>query len=386
MPASVTPLRPHRDQPEPAADRSERSRSRRGFGNIRKLPSTRYQASYLGPDGKRHPAPTTFESKLDAGAWLSMRQAEITAHRWKPPLPSGTKLTVAEYAERWMASRELKPRTRADYRALLTNKILPTLGGQPLGAVTPTAVRAWYSNLDPAKPTIRAHAYGLLRTIYSTAVTDEYVATNPCRISGAGSVKRKKAIRPASLDELTTLVAAAPEKYQVLLLLAAWCALRFGELTELRRGDVDLAAQVIRVRRGVTWVDGEPVVGTPKSHAGSRDVSIPPHLVPVLRAHLEVHAQPGKGGLLFPNGSGGHLRYSTLTKVFYKARSAAGREDLRLHELRHTGAVLAALAGSTLAELMERLGHTSPNMALRYQHVAEGRSATIAAKMSAMVI
>ncbi len=65
-----------------------------------------------------------------------------------------------------------------------------------------------------------------------------------------------------------------------------------------------------------------------------------------------------------------------------KARIAAGRPDLRVHDLRHTGAVLAAQSGATLAELMARIGHSTPQAAMRYQHAAQGRDAVIAARMS----
>jgi len=55
------------------------------------------------------------------------------------------------------------------------------------------------------------------------------------------------------------------------------------------------------------------------------------------------------------------------------------------HDLRHTGAVLAASTGATLAELMARLGHSTPAAALRYQHAAAGRDAEIARALSALV-
>ena len=97
----------------------------------------------------------------------------------------------------------------------------------------------------------------------------------------------------------------------------------------------------------------------PKSDAGRRDVTIPPHLLPAVTDHLKRHAQVGAQGLLFPAGHGGHLVPSTLYRVFYPAREAAGRPDLRFHDLRHTGADLAAATGATLAELMARLGHST---------------------------
>ena len=175
-----------------------------------------------------------------------------------------------------------------------------------------------------------------------------------------------------------------PERHRTMTLIAAWCGLRFGELAELRRRDVDLTAGVLRIRRGVVRAAGEVIVGTPKSAAGIRDVAIPPHLIPAVEAHLAEHAAPGRDGLLFPAANGGHLAPSTLYRSFYAARSEAGRADLRWHDLRHTGAVLAASTGATLAELMARLGHSTVGAALRYQHAAEGRDHAIARALSAL--
>ena len=76
---------------------------------------------------------------------------------------------------------------------------------------------------------------------------------------------------------------------------------------------------------------------------------------------------------------------STLYRWFYPARDAAGRGDLRWHDLRHTGATLAALAGATLPELMNRLGHSTVNAAMRYQHAVKGRDQAIAEALSRMV-
>ena len=189
-------------------------------------------------------------------------------------------------------------------------------------------------------------------------------------------------IEPASLPELETLTKAMPEQYRVMVLLAAWCGLRFGELTELRRKDVAPA------RRD----PGPPGRGARerrehRRHAevgrGTRDVNIPPHLLPAVKAHLADNITGGRDGLLFPAADGvSHLAPSTLYKIFYPAREAAGRPDLRCHDLRHTGAVLAASTGATLAELMARLGHSTAGAAMRYQHAAQDRDKVIAEALS----
>jgi integrase len=359
---------------------------------IRHLPSKRYQARLLAPDGRRHT--NTFQTVKDAEAWLHAQFADISSGKWKVSAPT-TNVTFADFTERWLATRKVKGRALADrtvsgYRDLLTRFILPTFGPLPLGSITREQVERWYDRTAVDTPTYRAKAYSLLRTILAGAVADEHLAMNPARIRGAGQVDRRHRVRPATLAELDDLTAAMPPRYRLLVQLAAFCALRFGELTELRRADVDTRTEVgggvLRVRRAVVMVDGQFVVKTPKSNAGVRDVAIPPHLMPMVRAHLLEHTAPGPDGLLFPSRSdpAEHLRQSSLARVFYPAREAVGRKDLRFHDLRHTGAVLAAQTGATLAELMGRLGHSTSQAAMRYQHVAADRDALIAARLSEM--
>lgn len=360
---------------------------KRGFGSIRKLPSGAFQARYTGPDGAVHKAAHTFQTKGDADAWLAGQRTDISRDAWKAPsltVRDDAVLTFGGYALRWLEGRELKPRTRDHYRSLIDSRLIPAFGERPLDAITGAEVRAWHSKLDPKHKTIRAHAYALLRTIYGTAVSDELVPVNPCRIKGAGSSRRQRIIRAATLPELEAVTANMPERLRPMVLLAAWCALRFGELAELRRGDVDLKHGLLRIRRGVTRVGTDVIVGTPKSEAGIRDVAIPPHLLPMLKAHLAAHVEPGRDALLFPAADGRNIAPSTLYGHWYPARTAAGRPDLRFHDLRHTGAVLAASTGATLAELMARLGHSTPAAAMKYQHAAADRDRVIADALSAL--
>ena len=367
-------------------------RNHRGFGHLRKLPSKRWQASYVGPDLARHTGPTTFTTKIDAEAWLATQQAAIAADTWSLrslPRPAAQAApddpaTFGAYAESWLAQRPLKPRTAHHYRQLLDRSILPTFGAGTLDAVTPAAVRAWYARLPASTPTLRAHTYALLRTIMVSAVAEDFIVTNPCRIRGAGQSKRAGKTEPATAAEVVALADAMPEKYRAMILLTAWCGLRFGEVTALRGRDVDLGRGVVKVRFGVVHINGQaPIVGTPKSDAGVRDVAVPPHLLPMLRRHVE-RQHVGRDDLLFPGARDRtqHLTSTALYSVFHPARDSIGRPDLRFHDLRHTGAVLAASTGATLAELMARLGHSTPGAAMRYQHAAKGRDGEIAAALS----
>jgi integrase len=364
------------------------AQGKRPFGNIRRLPSRRYQVRYTGPDGSYITAPKTFAARIDAEAWLADRRREIDAKTWNPnaatkPAP----LTFGAYAARWLSDRQvagrpIKQRTREHYTALLDDHLLPTFGNRQLTAVQPKDVRSWHESTLVDRPTMRSHAYSLLRTIMASAVNDELIDANPARIVGAGRAKRVHKIRPASVEELAVLTEAMPERLRLMVTLASWCALRFGEAVELRRGDIDLSQEVIRIRRAAVRTKGIYTITTPKSDAGIRDVDIPPHIIPTIEAHLAKHVGKGRDALIFPADNGGHLQPSTLYRHWYKARHAAGRDDLRWHNLRHSGAVLAATTGATLAELMARLGHSTPQAAMRYQHAAQGRGREIAALLS----
>jgi integrase len=384
-----------------SASTTTKRRTRRGFGAIRQLKSGRYQASYVGPDLHRYPAPSTFGARVDAEGWLSeeRRRIEREGDNWKPPTaakPAAAVRTVSTYGASWIETRlnshgePLAPRTKSHYRWLLKTYIASTTIDLPLTAVTPAVVRTWHAGLTTAATpkksgrTAKAHAYSLLKAIMQTAVEDdELIAANPCRIKGAGKTQRDVEVRPATLDELVVLTEAMPPRLRLLIQLSAWCALRFGEVTELRRRDVDLKKGVLRITRGVVRVDGEIVVGDPKSTAGKRPVAIPPHLLPMIKAHLRDHAQIGPDGLLFwAPKSGRQLPHSSLLYRFNLAKEAAGRPDLTPHALRHTGAVLAAQGGATIKELMSRLGHATPAMAIAYQHASEERDLILARKLS----
>jgi len=355
-------------------------------GRVRQLPSGRWQARFLGPDGVVRPAPETFDTKLDAGAWIRGQAADAKSGAWQAPEPGPHKRqTFRDYALAWIEGRDIRPRTRSDYRKALDDLIFPTFGDVPLDRIKPASVRVWFESLDPSKPTTRARAYQTFHAIMNTAYRDDLIVANPCRVEGGGNTRRKRDIRPATLKQIAMIAEEMPDRYRFMVYLAAFCALRYGELTGLTRADLDIEAATVSVRRSITRVGGRFVVNEPKTAAGWRTVAIPEVILTDAQAHLDRFVGGAIDALLFPARHGGFMAPSSLNRVYYPAREAAGRTDLRFHDLRHTAATLAAINGATIADLMKRLGHASPQAAMIYQHAAQDRDAMIAAGLSDMV-
>lgn len=185
----------------------------RRFGNVRKLPSDRYQASYLGPDGERRYLPTTYERKGDAETALSIVEAQMVMGDWTDP--ECGKVPLGEYAAAWIKERPgLRPKTIELYMWLLSRCILPTLGGVDVGKITPQIVRSWRAGLLASGVSVSttAKAYRLLRAVLMTAVDDKMLARNPCRIKGADNehTPERPVLTATEVFDLANLVGRHP--------------------------------------------------------------------------------------------------------------------------------------------------------------------------------
>jgi integrase len=411
----------------------------RRFGSIRRRESGRYQIRYPGPDGQMRPGADTYGRKSDAERALVLIEAQIASGEWTDP--DRGKVKLGDYAAVWIAQRpKLRPRTVDLYRWLLKKHIAPYLGTVPIGKLSTAMIREWRAELldHGVSVTMAAKAYRLLRAVLMTAVEeDKILLRNPCRIHGAGD--EDSAERPvltvAQVFELAQRVGRRPvgnirklpatgyrlrfrregvmrtspevydsrdhaeralwqmaddgradcnhdRRYLVLVLLATFASLRWGEVTALRRTDLDLHAGTVRVRVAhVERSTGEILLGPPKSRAGRRIVGIPQAIIPLLRDHLSTFVKDEPGALVFPGVMGGPLRRGNFNKMSawpYAVR-AIGAEGLHFHDLRHTGNTFAASDGAGLRDLMARMGHDSERAAMIYQHEARGADKAITA-------
>jgi integrase len=377
------------------------TKNHRGWGHVRRLPSRRFHDSYIGPNGSRHNAPTTFDQRMDAELWLGRERRMILdtalgGQPWISPAERAAASTVARetlsvYASRWIAQRNVKPRTRIHYETILTDHISPKLGDIAVSGLAPQTVRNWYAGCLVGKPTLRSHAYGLLKSICNTALKDGLIDRNPCQIDGASTVKSKTEAVVPSVDELATIADTILPKFKALVLISGWCGLRYGEVSELRRKDIGKGCEVISIGRGVTHRTARQagnggsrcMIDTPKS-GKTRNVVVPPHIRADLANHLDSFVGDGTESLLFAPVRGGcHLSDKVIRDALQPALAAVGREGMRIHDLRHFAGTQTAQVGS-LVETMGRLGHSTVTASLRYQHQVSGADVKIAEALSGL--
>jgi integrase len=356
---------------------------KRHFGNVRKRESGRWQVRYRGPDGRVRSAPQTFGRRAEAERYLALLEAQIARGEWTDPALG--KVTVKDYAERWIAERPgLRPRTAEQYRYMLRRHIVPWLGTVPVGKVDTPLVREWRAKLlaEGVSQTMAAKSYRLLRAVMMTAVNeDRIILYNPCRVRGADKEHPKE--RPVlTVGQVVALADAVPPRYRAMILLTTFASLRFGEVTALERDDIDLDGGTVRVRRAyVEQVGRGLTIGPPKSRAGVRVVSVPPTVVAAVRDHLADF--PSSNGLVFTVPSGTPVRRGNLNQLlrWRQALDRLGLADVRFHDLRHTGNTLAAASGVSTRDLMSRMGHDSMQAAIGYQHATAAADARITAAL-----
>jgi integrase len=346
-----------------------------------------WQARYRGPDGLLRPAGQTFPTKTLAERWLTTTEAEIVNSDWIDPQDGNT--AFRDYAAAWLKERPgLRPATIRSCRSVLSCHVLPTFGSKSLSDIRERHVRHWYKIMldgGVGAPTA-AKAYVLLKAIIATAVDDGVLRRNPCRVKGAGSQQSPE--RPVvTIRQIYELADAVGPRYRALVLLAAFCSLRWGELAALRGTDVDLGARTVRVERSLQQVAGGGLsFGPPKSAAGRRTVIIPDLILADLASHLDSHGGTGSSDLVFTSPAGETLHHGNFRKrVWLPALETVGLTNVHVHDLRHAGNVLVADVGANLRELMERMGHITTRAALIYLHGGDDRQRALAAGVSDQV-
>jgi integrase len=303
---------------------------------------------------------------------------------------SAGRVPFGEVAEEWFESKKvrLKGKTLESYRSLLDTQVLPKWENTAVGDIDWQSIQKWVGELSKTKPTRRktdglsasrvVQAYHVFRGVLSYAVRSKMLSINPATDVDLPR-KPENAMRFLTHQQVADLAAECGE-FDTMVLVLAYCGLRFGEATALKRADVQLDRGRIEVRAAVERVNGVYNIGPTKTHE-NRSVPVPRPLLDLLRRRI---GSQSPGGLLFP-GADGYLKNHEFRKVFNPAAARAGVPGLSPHELRHTCASLAIRGSGVPANIktvQRLLGHKTAVMTLdNYGHLYDDDLDEVARQM-----
>lgn len=353
----------------------------------------RWRVQYRTPD-HRVTQRRGFKTKKEAEDFAAT--THVSKLRGEYIDPADAKITVGELGPEWLTRRtHLKPSSRRVEEVAWRIHVEPVWGKAKLADIRHSAVQTWVADMGreivaadgevirrAGGPVTVVRAYNVLAGILDDAVRDRRLLSNPAR--GVKLPRKVKREHNYLIDEQVWELArqAGPDK-GVIVLVLAYCGLRWGELAGLHVADVDTLRRRIHVRRNAVNVGGKVEVGTPKTHE-RRTVPIPKILIEPLSA-----ACRGKGreGIVFPAAGGGYAKSPGAHTWFDGAvtRCTAAADATRAaerkanpdrepstpvfaritpHDLRHTAASLAVSAGANVKAVQKMLGHKSAAMTL----------------------
>jgi integrase len=271
-------------------------------------------------------------------------------------------ISFDDVAQEWLrlhsaATLRSHPLNLMNYRV----HVAPFFGKCPLAAVDAKRILELRAHLQVkaklAPRTVNLQL-ALVRAILKFAVANGHLASAPTdRLKGKGKlmlpVEKAKLAPPIERPEqvgrlLEAIREQRPDRYALFATLV-YTGMRKGEVCGLHWSDVDFDRRVVTIRRSYG--------GLTKSGA-HRDVPLPSPLVVILEAHKL--AEPYRGALVFPNDQGEmYTKNGKLEDVLRPALATVGLKQIRLHDLRHVHAAHFLMAGGSLYDLQQNLGHHS---------------------------
>jgi integrase len=200
----------------------------------------------------------TFTNKKDADkAW---QRAEAKMAEGRLGDPGRGRQTFRAYVEQsWLPNHEIEATTRQSYTYSISKHLMPEFGPMKMINILPEHIRAWIGRLKTAGVTPVTIRYNktLLSAIFTTALNDQVVFIHPCKGVKTPTVSQKPRtiITP---EQFGRIYRALPDDTMRLLAeTKIETGLRWGELTELRMRDFDLAARMLTVSRAVVEVNSK---------------------------------------------------------------------------------------------------------------------------------
>lgn len=304
------------------------------------------------------------------------------------------RLTVANYLEEWLTSRErkIKASTVAGYRLLVRAHIVPVIGSVPLSKLRPLHVEKVQAAVRAKglSETSVLHVHRCLFAALRQAVKWQLVARNVAEAVEAPKAERHRVRAMEPEDARRVLTAVVGTELEVPTVLALGTGMRRGEVLGLRWSDVDLETGQAQIVQQVT---SEGTFDTPKTHRSARPVSLPPFVVVALKSHRAAQNERrlicGEAwqdfDLVIDRGDGGPMRPDCFSRRFGQVAEQAGL-GITFHGLRHGYATLMLTSGVSLKVTQGLLGHsTFAITADLYTHVAERADTEAASRLDSLL-
>ena len=217
----------------------------------------RYTAYYCDLRGRER-STGTFPNKRDADKAWQRAEAKVAEGRLGDP--SRGRQTFQTYVEKtWLPNHEVEATTRQSYTYCIHRHLMPTFGPMRMIDILPEHVRAWVTALKDTGVTSVTIRYNkvLLSAIFTTALNDQVVFIHPCKGVKTPTVPQKPRtiITPEQFGRV--LDALPDDTMRLLAETKIETGLRWGELTELRMRDIDLATRMLTVSRAVVEVNAK---------------------------------------------------------------------------------------------------------------------------------
>lgn len=303
-----------------------------------------------------------------------------------------SKLTVGKWADIWLAEYcgHVKDTTLDKYEMYIRLYIKPVLGPAKLQALGAHSIQSMYNRLQrresrPLSPKSIGNLHGVLHPMMEQALKLGYLPRgNPCKAVTKPRVEKKEmqAIMDTKLDEF--LAAIQGHQFEAVYLVDVFTGMRQGEILGLTWADVDFKGGVIHVRKQLQKERKKGGVYRRVSVKNDRVRAIhpAPFVMDVLKAEQrrqkEHRLRAGAAwcndmNLVFTNEVGRYQSASTVYKNFKRFVGGIGEESVRMHDLRHTFAMLSLQMGVDIKTLQKELGHATAAFTLDvYGHVSEG--------------
>jgi integrase len=348
-----------------------------------------------GPDGRRHQKRVGgFPTERAARKALAQARVDVDSGRLRHVPQKRVDGFVTEWLDAVTPNR--KASTAANYRILMEAYVLPRIGKMRLDRLSPADIQRLYTELrerggkdgQTLSGTQVRNVHRVLHNALSYAERMGFVVRNP-----AHPVERPRddtVERPVyTPDQVRAfLEAVAEDRQRALWVVAVTTGLRRGELAGLRWRDVSIDGErpTLAVRTTRTLAGRAVVEYDPKSKSSRRVIVLDPYTVDRLRDHrvaMEAEAILREDRLseyVFADELGQPYHPRSLTRFLHQAQRRAGLPEITLHDLRHTAATVALLAGVHPKVVTERQGHSSTQITLdRYSHVVESMQEAAAA-------